>query len=92
MFGILLTCSCKNRIAGKQLASITDNSTIMCDDVIESYDEENKTISKNFMKNAKFLYFTCILINFIIDSCQYLLLFDKIWSKTKTLITILHHK
>ena len=43
----------------------------MCDDVIESYDEENKTISKNFMKNVKFLYFTCILINFysIIDSC-----------------------
>ena len=94
MFGILLTCSCKNRIAGKQLPSITDNSTIMCDEVIESYDEENKTISKNFMKNVKFLYFTCILINFysIIDSCQYLLLFDKISSKTKTLITILHHK
>ena len=31
-----------------------DNSTIMCDEVIESYDEENDTISKNFMKMQNF--------------------------------------
>ena len=54
-----------------------DNSTIMCDEVIESYDEEIKSIHTNFnekkqpVENAKFLYFTWIFINYysIIDSC-----------------------
>ena len=31
------TCNCEN---GKYLASIIDNAAIMCDEVIESYDEE----------------------------------------------------
>ena len=31
------TCSCKN---GKYVASIMDNSAIMCDEIIESYDKE----------------------------------------------------
>ena len=31
------TCSCKN---GKYLASVMDVSVIMCDEVIESYNEE----------------------------------------------------
>ena len=39
------TFSCKN---GKYLASIMDNSAILCDEVIESYDEEAKTSSTNF--------------------------------------------
>ena len=33
------TCSCKNE---KHLASIMDDSTITCDEVIESYDEKTK--------------------------------------------------
>ena len=39
------TCSCEN---GKYLASIVDDSTIICDEVIESYDEEIKTTPTNF--------------------------------------------
>ena len=31
------TCSCNN---GKYLASVMDDSVIMCDEVIESYNEE----------------------------------------------------
>ena len=38
------TCNCEN---GKYLASIMDDSAIMCDEVIESYDEETKTVSTN---------------------------------------------
>ena len=72
MFGILLHAIVKN---GKYLASIMDDSAIMCDEIIEadaeakSYDEETKNIPKN--KNRKLLYFTCLFIyyNCIIDSC-----------------------
>ena len=39
------TCNCEN---GKYLASIIDNSGIICDNVIKSYDEETKTIPTNF--------------------------------------------
>ena len=39
------TCSCEN---GDYLASIMDDSTIICDEVIESYDEKIKTIPTNF--------------------------------------------
>ena len=35
------TCNCEN---GKYLASIMDDSAIMCDDVIESCDKETRTI------------------------------------------------
>ena len=38
-------CVCKNI---KYLASIMDNSSIICDEVIELYDEEIKTIPTNF--------------------------------------------
>ena len=41
------TRSCEN---GKYLASIMDDSLITCDEVIESYDDERKTISTNFNK------------------------------------------
>ena len=41
------TCNCEN---GKYLASITDDSAITCDQVIESYDEKIKTIPTNFNK------------------------------------------
>ena len=44
------TSSCKNR---KYLSSIMDDSTIMCDEVIESYDEETKTVSTNLNKKKK---------------------------------------
>ena len=54
-----------------------DDSTIICDEVIKSYDEEIKTIRTNFnekkvtCKTQFFLYFTCIFINYysIIDRC-----------------------
>ena len=39
------TCICEN---GKYLTSVMDDSVIMCDEVIESYDEEIKTIPTNF--------------------------------------------
>ena len=52
---------------GKYLASITDNSVIMCDEIIE---EETKTVTTNFkekkksnLQNKIFLYFTRIFIN-----------------------------
>ena len=58
-----------------------DDSVIMCDEIIDtkanSYDKETKAIAKNFNKkkssleNTRFLYFTCIFINYysIIGSC-----------------------
>ena len=42
------TCNCEN---GKCLASIMDDSVIICDEVIKSYDEEIKTIPKIFNVN-----------------------------------------
>ena len=39
------TCSCKN---GKHLESIMNDLTITCDEIIESYNEEIKTIPTNF--------------------------------------------
>ena len=41
------TCNCED---GKYLASILDNSVIMCDEVIESYYEETKIVPTNFNK------------------------------------------
>ena len=40
-----IACNCEN---GKYLASIMDDSVIMCDEVIDSYDKETKTIPKDF--------------------------------------------
>ena len=39
------TCNCEN---GKCLASIMDDTAIICDEVIKSYGEEIKTIPTNF--------------------------------------------
>ena len=39
------TCSCEN---GKYLATIIDDSAIMCDEIIESYDEETKAVPTTF--------------------------------------------
>ena len=61
-------CNCVN---GKYLASIIDDSTIICDEVIKSYNEEiNSEKKKAICKTHNFLYFTCFLINYysIIDS------------------------
>ena len=81
------TCSCENE---KYLASTLGDSAIACDEVIESYDEdvkttlydETKTIPTNFNERK---YYS------IIDSCQHLLLSDKILHKTKTPIIIYYH-
>ena len=76
------TCSCKN---GKYFANIMDDSVIMCDEITESYGKETKSVPWKFNeKNTKFLYFTWIFIKCynIIDNCYYLLLPDKISSKT----------
>ena len=81
-----------------------DDPAIMFDEIIDaeakSKDEETKTFPTNFhekktsLGNTKFLYFAWIFMNYysIIDNCQYLLLSDKILSKTKTFITISNHK
>ena len=77
-----------------------DDSAIPCDEVIESYDEEAKTISTNFnekettckMQNFYILLaFLLITITLLITVSIYCL-FDKISSKTKTFITISLHK
>ena len=54
-----ISCSCEN---GKYLASIMDDSAIMSDEIIESYDEEIKTVPTNF--NEKNI--TCRTQNFYI--------------------------
>ena len=59
------TCGCEN---GKYLGSVMDDSAIMRDEVIQSYDKETKTVPTNFNEkkknlwNAELLYFTCIFI------------------------------
>ena len=94
-------CNCEN---GKYLESIMDDTAIICDEVIDAgadakakqNDEEKRTVSKNF--NEKNI--TCKRQNFyilfafysVIDSCYYLLLCNKISSKTKTFIIILVNK
>ena len=52
-------CSCEG---GKYLASIMDDSANMCDEIIESYNEEKKTILSNF--NEKKATCNCYLINY----------------------------
>ena len=67
------TCICEN---GKYFASIMDDLAIICGDVINSYNEEIKTIPANFSETnitckTRFLYFTYLYINFhcITGSC-----------------------
>ena len=77
----------------KYLASIMDDSTIGCDEVIESNNKETKTISTKFNENKaicevqNIYFYTCIFINYysIIDSYQYLPLFDKRSSDSKNI-------
>ena len=61
---------CEN---GKYLASVMDDSTITCDEIIESYDEETKTILTNITEKKATCKAqnTCIFSNCyrIIDSC-----------------------
>ena len=46
------TCNCKH---GKHLGSIMDDSAIMCDEIIESYDDERPFNKKNNnLQNASF--------------------------------------
>ena len=54
------TCNCENE---KYLPSIMDDSAIICDEVIKSYDEEIKAIPTNF--NEKNI--TCKTQNFDIS-------------------------
>ena len=58
------TCNCKK---GKYLANIMDNSTIIFDKVIDSYDEEIKTIQQILIKqvNSKTQSF-CFLLVFLL--------------------------
>ena len=63
---------------------IIDDSVITCDEII---DAEAKRVPTNFNEknynwlNTKFIYRTCLFINYhcIIDSCQYLFSSDKIF-------------
>ena len=57
IFGILLNLVVK---ISSKLASIMDDSVITCDEIIESHDEETKTVLTNFNKK---MHFTCIFIN-----------------------------
>ena len=59
------TCSCKN--GKKYLASIMDDSAIMCDELTESYNEETKIIPTIFLKKkatckTQNFCFACILL------------------------------
>ena len=49
------TCNCEN---GKFLARIMEDSVITCDEFIESYDEEIKTIPTHFNKKLYYLFMT----------------------------------
>ena len=72
----LITCSCKN---GKYLDSITDNSVITCDKIIDadveakSYDKETKTIPKNIICKTKSFY---ILLAFLLITIASLIVFS----------------
>ena len=83
-------CNCEN---GKYLASIKDDSVIACDEVIKSYDEEIKTSPTNFdeknitCKTQSFYILLIFYISryYIIDSCYYILLSNKILNKNKNI-------
>ena len=85
------TCNCEN---GKYLASVMDDSTIICDEVIGSYDEKIKTISTNF--NEKNLTYKTqnfyILFVFLLITIALLIAVNidcyliKYWSKRKHLL------
>ena len=84
------TCNCEN---GKYLASIKDDSVITCTEVIKSYDEEIKASPTNFdeknitCKTQSFYILLTFYISryYIIDSCQYILLSNKMLDKNKNI-------
>ena len=57
------TCNCEN---GKYLASIMEDSTITCNEVIESYDEEIKIIPTNFNEKKVVCKSFYILLAFVL--------------------------
>ena len=85
--------NCEN---AKYFANIMDNLAIMSDEVIESYNEETIFNEKKATCKTQNFYITLSILKIsdksIIDSCSYLLLFDKILSNTKTFIRISLHK
>ena len=72
-----------------------DDSVIMCDEVLESYDKETKAIRRNLKKKKANFY---ILIAFLLITKALLiavsiwLLSDRVTSKKKTFITVSRHK
>ena len=70
-----------------------DGSAIICDEIIKSYDEEIKTIPINFNENnitckpQSFYFLLAYFLITIVNSCQCILLSDKMSSKTKQFIT-----
>ena len=83
------TCNCKNR---KYLASIMDDSAIICDDVIDTdadAESNNKTgfnEKKATCKTHNFYILLAFLINYysILDNCQYLQLLVSYLIKYRT--------
>ena len=80
------TCSCKN---GKYLASITDDSVITSDEIVEEIKQLQESFNERKVacKTQNFY----ILLPFSIITIA-LLLPDKIKIKTKIFITMLRHK
>ena len=85
------TCNCEN---GKYLASVIDDSAIISDEIIESYDKEIKTIPANYnekkltCKTGSFyilLVFSLITIELLIAVSIYCYLI-KYWPKQKHLL------
>ena len=97
-------CKCKfdgakfNNIFGKYLTSIMDDSAIMCDDIIESYNDEiNLNEKKETCKTGSFyilLAFLLITTILLIAVSIYCYLIESWQKKTKkkTFITIPWHK
>ena len=78
----------ESRENGKYLAIIMDDSALMCDEVIESYKEDTKTLIKNITFRTQNFN---ILLAFLLSSIA-LLIAVKTSRKTKTFITISQHK
>ena len=88
------TCNCESK---KYLASITDDSVITCDEIIELYDKETKTFSTNFKAICKKQSFY-ILLAFLLITIALLLSVNiycyliKYQAKPETFITTSSHK
>ena len=91
------TCNCEN---GKYLATIMDDSVVICDEAKESYDEETKPIPINFNEKTYktqsfyilliFLLITIKLLKAVSIYCYLIKKSSK--TKTKTFITIFRRK